>query len=77
MTPRAAVLLSYFTGLAPVGETFEVPRKWIMEDLEIGSSQTFAVLIRELVSTRRIRQIARGYAGTSGIFTVIRRLEQA
>jgi hypothetical protein len=74
--PRQAELLSYFTGLAPVGETLEVPLAWIVQDLRFNTRSAIRNLIADLISHRAIRKIAVGARASSGVLVVLKRVEE-
>lgn len=77
LSPMAEVLLSYFTGFAPLGYTFEVPSHIRELDIpEVGKSkQRFAQLVNELVGAGCVRRFSRGVR-SSGVISVVKRLEQ-
>ena len=75
--PRQEELLSYLTGLAPVGETIEVPIKHVMADLNFGCRFTFYQRLNKLIQHRFVRRIACGCNQTTGVLVVLRRLEAA
>lgn len=72
---RAEELLSYFTGLAPVGGTIEVPIAQARDDLRLGGEWVYYKYIRQLISLGHIRRIACGSGGSTGVLMVLRRLE--
>jgi hypothetical protein len=76
MGPRQEELLSYFQGLAPVGETFEVPRAWIAADLGFNTRAAICNLIADLIASGAVRRIAVGTRASSGVLTVLKRVEQ-
>lgn len=67
--------LSYFQGLAPVGETFETPLAWVLPDLGVRSRHAFYRRLNALISKGYVRRIACGAKKTSGVLMVLRRLE--
>lgn len=69
------VALSYMTGLAPVGETFELPLAHVMADLGYQSKFGWYAILNKLIAKRRVRRIACGAGGTTGVFVVLQRLE--
>lgn len=75
MGPRQAELLSYLTGLAPVGDTIEVPLAWIVKDLGFNTRSAIRNLIADLISHRAIRRIAVGARASSGVLVVLKRVE--
>lgn len=75
LSPRTEELLSYFTGLAPVGETFEVPLEWIRQDLGIYAKPCYHKYLNQLVSRGFIRRFSAGRQGSPGVIVVLRRLE--
>lgn len=72
---RAEELLSYFTGLAPVGSTIEVPIAQARDDLRLGGEWVYYKYIRQLISHGLIRRVACGSQGSTGVLMVLRRLE--
>ena len=75
MGPRQEELLSYFQGLAPVGEMFEVPCAWIAADLGFNTRTAICNRIADLISQGMVRRIAVGACASTGLLMVIRRLE--
>jgi hypothetical protein len=75
MGPRQAELLSYLTGLAPVGETIEIPLAWIVKDLRFNTRSAIRNLIADLISRRAIQRIAVGARSSSGVLVVLKRVE--
>lgn len=67
--------LSYFQGLAPVGQTFEIPLAWALPDLGVTSRFAFYRRLNALIAKRYVRRIACGAKKTSGVLVVLRRLE--
>lgn len=74
--PRQEELLSYLTGLAPVGETIETPIRHVMEDLSFGCRFTFYQRLNALIRNGCVRRIACGARQTTGVLVVLRRLEE-
>jgi hypothetical protein len=75
MGPRQEELLSYFQGLAPVGETIEVPLAWIAQDLGFNTRSAVRNLMADLISKRAIHKVAVGARATSGVLVVLKRVE--
>lgn len=73
--PRQEELLSYLTGLAPVGEPIEVPLRHVMEDLRFTCKFTYYQRLNKLIQHRLVRRIACGCNQTTGVLVVLRRLE--
>lgn len=76
MGPRAEVLLSYFTGMAPVGETFEVPMAWLSEDIHINTKTAYHNYLNQLLAIGAVRRVACGAQRSTGVIVVVRRLEE-
>ncbi|TIV83804.1 MAG: hypothetical protein E5V64_06465 [Mesorhizobium sp.] len=76
MGPRQEELLSYFQGLAPVGQPVEVPLAWIAQDLGFNTRQAIRNLIADLISHRAIHKVAVGALASSGVLVVLKRVEQ-
>ncbi|TPL40665.1 hypothetical protein [Mesorhizobium sp. B2-4-6] len=71
MAPRRAEeLLSYLTGLAPVGEPVVIRRDVAMADLRIGNANTYYQCLRHLVDGRFVRRV------NTGVVVVLRRPEE-
>lgn len=77
LSPRAEELLSYFTGLAPVGEPIEAPLAWPMADLRINTKQCFHKHLNTLIAGGYVRRLATGSRRSFGLLVVLRRLEGA
>lgn len=75
LTPKQEVLLSYLMGLAPVGEPVEIDRDTLMSDLEIVNRFSYYQHLHALLVSGFIRRVQRGRQGITGIFVVVRRLE--
>lgn len=67
--PRAEELLSYFTGLAPVGDSVAVHRIEVMADLRLDHT-TYGLCLNHLVGRGFVRRVAKG------VIEVIRRPEE-
>lgn len=76
LSPRAEELLSYFTGLAPVGETFEVPMAWLSEDIGINNKTAYHQYLNQLQTIGAVRRVACGAQRSTGVLVVVRRLEE-
>jgi len=72
---RAEELLSYLTGLAPVGQLVEVPREQVLQDLGQCFS-TFYLHLNRLIDGGFVQRLGGGRAGSTGILVVTRRLEE-
>lgn len=73
--PRQAELLSYLTGLAPVGEPFEFRRHEAVSDLGFGTVRSIYHRLKPLMA---MGLIARHYGGLfpkRGALVVLKRLE--
>lgn len=66
---RAVELLSYFTGLGPVGQPVALRRVEVMNDLCLDHN-TYNVCLNHLISGRYIRRV------TAKTLTVLRRPEE-
>lgn len=71
------VVLSYLTGLAPVGEPFEVRLRDAMADLGYRSKYGWYCILNKLIAKRLVRRIACGAGGSTGVLVVLKRLEAA
>ncbi|TJV51128.1 MAG: hypothetical protein E5Y01_16195 [Mesorhizobium sp.] len=61
--PRAEELLSYITGLGPVGQAVTVNRDVAMADIRIGNSNTYYECLRYLIGGGFVQRIGpRTYA---------------
>ena len=69
LTPREEELLSYLTGLGPVGQWVYGARAWIYADLGLGHRSRLAQLVAALVKKRLIRAWGREH------YLVLRRVE--
>ena len=67
ITPKGEEVLSYFIGLAPVGDEFILNRKHMKEDLGFGHRSAMSHMIRNLIWLGYIRRTARSQ------FMVLRR----
>lgn len=67
---RDDVLVSYITGLAPVGEPVCCSASYLREDLG-WDHQTYYLAINRLIRSRRVRRFERG------MYVVLQRLEAA
>lgn len=65
---RDDILVSYITGLGPVGEPVCCHATYVRKDMG-WDHQTYYAAINRLIRSRRIRRFARG------MYTVLRRLE--
>jgi hypothetical protein len=70
------VMLSYLCGLAPVGETFEIDRKTLMEDLGLAHSVYYYRLIGRLIRLGAVKRISCGASRRTGVLIVLKRPEQ-
>lgn len=75
LTPPAEVLLSYFTGLAPVGLLFEPRVANALTDLGYVARRSIYIRLSELIRTGCIKKHAYGGKGTFGLLSVVKRLE--
>ncbi|GAA4108692.1 hypothetical protein ACFFTN_01295 [Aminobacter aganoensis] len=76
-SPCGEILLSYLTGLAPVGNLIEIPRKHVAADLGYRAYGTFHSYLNQLIARGYVRRVACGNAGSTGLLVVLRRLEDA
>jgi hypothetical protein len=75
LTPSAEVMLSYFTGLAPAGETFETALGQVYADVPSCPTRArFCQIVSELIAAGCVRKYSCGYNST-GVLAVLRRLE--
>lgn len=75
LTPSSEVVLSYLTGLAPVGEPFEPKLTMLMADLGYRQKVSIYKCLGELIRKDCVRKIAGGSGGTVGVLVVEKRLE--
>jgi hypothetical protein len=73
--PRQQELLSYLQGLAPVGETIEIPLAWIAADLGFRNRSAIRNLIAKLICHRLIHKVASGQRSSCGLLQVLKRVE--
>jgi hypothetical protein len=76
LTPPSEVMLSYLTGLAPVGTLFEPKLSQLMADLGYRQKVSIYRCLNELIRSNCVRKIACGANGTIGVLVVTRRLEE-
>jgi hypothetical protein len=76
LTPPSEVLLSYLTGLAPVGTLFEPTLGQLMADLGYRQKVSIYRCLGELMRGGCVKKIACGANGTIGVLMVARRLEE-
>jgi len=69
-TPRAVELLSYFAGIAPVGEPVRFSRSEVMAALRLDRN-TYHRCLNHLVAERHVRRIA------TRVLIVLRRPEES
>lgn len=75
LSAPAEVLLSWMTGLGPVGQPVEPLIAAAMADLEYTSKPPLYRLAGELMRAGCVRKLASGGGGSFGLFVVIVRLE--
>lgn len=75
MRPRSEEMLSYLTGLGPVGTGVEPKYEWLFADLGYKTRAAPYHVINELI---KLGHIVRNFSGSKspGVFTVLRRLEK-
>jgi hypothetical protein len=76
LNPAAEKLLSYLTGLAPVGEFFEPRLSGIMADLGYRQKVSIYRSLGELIRKGCVAKLACGANGTIGVLAVRKRLEE-
>jgi hypothetical protein len=76
LTPPSEVMLSYLTGLAPVGTLFEPTLGQLMTDLGYRQKVSIYRCLGELMRSGCVKKIACGANGTIGVLMVARRLEE-
>jgi hypothetical protein len=76
LTSPSEVMLSYLTGLAPVGHLFEPKLSQLMADLGYRQKVSIYRCLNELMRSGCVRKIACGANGTVGVLLVARRLEE-
>ena len=74
MRPRSEEMLSYITGLGPVGTAVEPKYEWLFADLGYKTRAAPHHVINELIDLGFLRKDFVGQ-GSPGVFTVLRRLE--
>lgn len=76
ITKRQAEVLSYLQGLAPVGESLEVPYSWLITDLGFRNRSAVCNMLFQLLDRGFIRRLyASDWHGSIGVWVVLRRLE--
>jgi hypothetical protein len=70
------VLLSYLTGLGPVGQPLEVNRRELMRDLDIPIKTYFYRLLARLVKAGAVKRLTTGAHNRIGLIAVMKRPEQ-
>lgn len=70
-------LLSYLTGLGPVGEPVEIERDIVVADLGLKGFHWYYVCLNELLKRRYVKRIACSHSRitTTGLLVVLKRLE--
>lgn len=76
LSPRTEEFLSYLQGLAPCGETFEVPQDWF-RDIGVRSRVHFYRYLNALIESGHVKRVCTGARRSSGVLKVVRRLEDA
>ena len=75
LSPPAEVLLSYLTGLAPVGQTFEPRVAHVMADLGYRQHVSIYRCLSELIAAGCVKKHIYGGKDTLGLMAVTKRLE--
>lgn len=75
LTPRTEEFLSYLQGLAPCGETFEVPQDWF-RDIGVKSRVHFYRYLNALIESGHVKRCEPGCGRSTGVLKVVRRLEE-
>lgn len=75
LSAPAEVLLSWMTGLGPIGQPVEPLVAAATADLKYTSRQTLYRLVNELLRAGCVRRLASGNGGSFGLFVVAIRLE--
>lgn len=68
-------VLSYLTGLGPVGEPVEIDRNTMTKDIGYKSNFSIYQCLNTLIVSGHIRRLARGSGNTFGLLVVQKRLE--
>jgi hypothetical protein len=76
LTSPSEVMLSYLTGLAPVGALFEPKLSQLMADLGYRQKVSIYRCLKELICEGCVEKLAHGAGGTVGVLVVRRRLEE-
>lgn len=71
----AEVLLSYLTGLGPVGTNIEVRRADLLADLGYRQKNSFYRILNEVIAAGCVAKLACGSVGSTDLLVVKKRLE--
>jgi hypothetical protein len=74
ITPRQAEILSYLTGLGPVGTWVHAKPEWLREDLEINNRQIFRQHVLGL-RAQKLVAVRKAEGRHNYEYMVLRRLE--
>jgi hypothetical protein len=75
LTLPQATVLSYFTGLGPVGTPVEVSIRDLSDDLGFRNPRSFYDHLATLMAGGFVRRLYRGSGGSTGALVVLKRLE--
>lgn len=75
ITPKQEEMLSYLTGLAPVGTPFQVRHKWIDQDFDRMDHSLFCQTVRRLIKAGCVERVATGCACDPSWYRVLVRPE--
>ena len=76
ITEMQAWILSYLTGLGPVGTEVYLYHKWIKEDLEDVDHSVVIWALRRLEKKGAIQKVAQGLRGSPARYIVLKRPEE-
>jgi len=76
LTRRTEEFLSYLQGLAPKGETIEVPQDWF-RDIGINHREHFYKYLNNVIRAGYVKRLGSGFRRSTGVLQVVRRLEEA
>lgn len=76
LTERQEEILSYMTGLAPVGQPFQVRHKWLLQDFNWMDHSAFHKCVRTMIDLGCVECVAIGRQGDPNWYRVMIRPEQ-
>lgn len=75
LTLPQATVLSYFTGLGPVGTPVEISIRDLSDDLGFRNPRSFYTHLTSLIVGGFVRRLSGGTGGSTGALVVLKRLE--